>query len=138
MFFCFLISLSRIVLYFKLEVMISTKTTINATNTPSTIQSFFRLRINLLNIKSDIKKTIAESKDSQASIGVISMCCGRGACLLMNNNTLATRHIDDTILSGVSLTFTACYFLNFFVFQAGCLFVLFRAAAAMAAACFFS
>ncbi|TCD00888.1 hypothetical protein [Pedobacter psychroterrae] len=90
--------------------MISIKTMINVTNTPSTIQSFFRLRINLLNIRSDIKKTTAESKDNQASIGVISMCCGRGACLLVNNNTLATRHIDDTILSGVSFTFKGVTF----------------------------
>ena len=90
--------------------MISTKTTMNVTNTPSTIQSFFRLSINLLNIKSDMKKTKPESKDSQASIGVMSMCCGRGACLLVNNNTLATRHIDDTILSGVSFTFKGVTF----------------------------
>jgi len=53
--------------------MIMTKTTINITNTPSTIQSFFRLRINRLNIKSEMKKTTAESKDNQASIGVMSM-----------------------------------------------------------------
>lgn len=58
--------------YFKLDMMINMTTAMKVINTPSTIQSFFRLRIKRLNMRSEIKKIKAESRENQANIEVTS------------------------------------------------------------------
>lgn len=51
--------------------------TMKITNTPSIIQSFFKLEINFRKIRSEIKNTTADKKPSPASVYVTSICPGR-------------------------------------------------------------
>ncbi len=107
-----------------------------AINTPSMIHSFLRLGINFLKIRSETKAITATKKEKNANIPDTSTCSG--GFLYHKYSTAVTRARAETMFNGVSFTFNYLLFLNFFFFQAGCLFVLFLAAAAIAAACFFS
>lgn len=113
--------------------------TIKITNTPSMIQIFFRSGINFLNIRSDTNAITADKKQKTENNQDTSIpFCTPTCCLLKRISTASTIQTADTIFSGVSFIFNYLLFLNFFFFQAGCLLVLFLAAAAIAAACFFS
>lgn len=109
----------------------------------SMIQIFFNSGMNFLKIRSETKEMTAIKKLKPINIPDRLMVPGGNVGFFSNNNTTAvTRKIDETMFNGVSFNFNLrsyLFVLNFFFFQAGVLSLSFSlAAAAIAAACFFS
>lgn len=77
-------------------------------STLSMIQSFFRLGINFLKIRSDTNAITAVSRQKPVKIPVtLTWLLYPGGTFSSNSHTASTKQIEDTIFSGVNFTFNS-------------------------------